>query len=289
MIKIFKTLNEFQTYRQELSNESIGLVPTMGNLHAGHISLAKKSFAENDITIATIFVNPKQFGPNEDFDKYPRTLDNDIKELALALESYPDKELIIFAPENSSEIYPKDFTTIISLGDFTNRLCGKSRPGHFDGVTTVVYRLFAIAKAKNAYFGQKDYQQFLTIKKMVDDLSYPINLNMVEIARDESGLALSSRNQYLSIAQKEEALILNKTLSKIAKELTLSTWIAAVGEINKIQESTLFDQSWEYLEVLDANNLSPVELSTTQVIILGAYQLGTTRLIDNLIVDITYA
>jgi len=289
MIKVIKKLSEFESYRKNIEHNSIGLVPTMGNLHEGHISLVENSLEENQVTIVTIFVNPKQFGPNEDFDKYPRTLEEDIKKLEAATDNQSNKELVLFAPKSANDIYPDGFSTTISLGSFTDKLCGKSRPGHFDGVTTVVYRLFAISRASNAYFGQKDYQQFLTIKKMVDDLSYPIRLNMVEIKREESGLALSSRNQYLSTEQKELALHLNKTLRRIEKELIVNTWIEACSEINKIQESIINDDSWEYLEILDANNLNNVDQSTSRVVLLGAYHLGSTRLIDNLLVDINYA
>ncbi len=289
MIKVITTLNEFEKYRLNVGHQSIGLVPTMGNLHEGHISLVAKSLSQNDLTMATIFVNPKQFGPNEDFDKYPRTIESDIEKLEEELKLHSNKELVVFAPKSADDIYPDDFSTTISLGTFTNKLCGKSRPGHFDGVTTVVYRLFAIAKAANAYFGQKDYQQFLTIKKMVDDLSYPIKLNLVDIKRDNSGLALSSRNQYLSSDEKEQALTLNKTLRRIEKELILNPWVKALEEINDVQENIINDNSWEYLEILDADTLNDVEARTSKVVVLGAYKLGKTRLIDNLLIDITYA
>ena len=175
MIPVLRKLNEIKDFRRNIQNE-VGLVPTMGNLHAGHLSLIEESLRNNDTTIVTIFVNPKQFGPNEAFDSYPRTLgadDNKIGDLFKTLAGQ-NKQLVVFAPESNDEIYPKDFSATISVSGLTEKLCGASRPGHFDGVSTVVYRLFSITRATRAYCGQKDDQQFLVIIKMVTDLDYPI-------------------------------------------------------------------------------------------------------------------
>lgn len=281
MIKVFTTRHDFDNYRNSISNKKIGLVPTMGNLHEGHISLLAKAIAENDISIITIFVNPKQFGPTEDFDKYPRTLDQDLTKIEnLILKNNDDsKEVIIFAPKSNDEIYPKGFTTNISIGEMKTLLCGKFRPIHFDGVTTVVYRLFAITKPHNAYFGQKDYQQCIIIKKMIDDLELPIQMHIEPIVRNSMGLALSSRNQYLSENELQNALHLPKTLRTIEKLIETNQ-----GYQNFISEELKNDQHWDYLELLDADNLQTLNQNSKNIIIVAAYRLGQTRLLDNILV-----
>jgi pantoate--beta-alanine ligase len=280
MIKVLDTRLSLDQFRRSLSPTiSVGLVPTMGNLHAGHLTLLEKSCEENDLTIITIFVNPKQFGPTEDFAKYPRTLDQDLEKIAnlnLRLKS----KIIIFAPKDSSEIFPENFSTSISVGAVTQLLCGKFRPTHFDGVTTVVYRLFKIANASNAYFGQKDFQQCVIIQKMVEDLEIPIKLHIMPIIRNSEGLALSSRNQYLTDVQKVEALHLPETLIKIEKMLIDSVNPKSFIEIE------LQNKAWDYLEILDAKNLNPSTNQTKEVVIIGAYRQGSTRLLDNRVVKI---
>ena len=282
MIKIFTTKRDYLNYRAGLTHDSIGIVPTMGNLHEGHISLLKQSIEENIISVITIFVNPKQFGPNEDFDKYPRTLDDDlakISNIALHLNSLNEKqEIVVFAPKNNEEIYPDKFNTTISVKGISQRLEGKIRPDHFDGVTTVVYCLFKIIGAKNAYFGQKDYQQCVVVKKMVNDLSLNIKLNILPIIRNSAGLALSSRNQFLNAEEKNEALHLPSTLKQI--EMLLKN----KGDYKSLIASELLNNNWDYLEVLDSENLEePIPLATSLVLI-GAYRLGSTRLLDNILV-----
>lgn len=278
MIKIFNTRHSFDKYRNSLpSHTTIGLVPTMGNLHAGHLTLLEKSANENDITIITIFVNPKQFGPTEDFNRYPRTLDQDIEKIiSLKLNS----KIIIFAPNDIAEIFPNNYQTTISVGPITQLLCGKFRPTHFDGVTTVVYRLLKIVRAQNAYFGQKDFQQWVVIKKMVTDLEIPVVLHIMPIIRNSEGLALSSRNQYLTNDDKVKALHLPQTLIKIERLLSSSQ------DPRELIEFELKNKEWDYLEVLDAMDLSPLSQTTKQVVIVGAYRLGTTRLLDNRLVTI---
>lgn len=282
MITVFTTRKDFTHYRNSLKNESIGLVPTMGNLHKGHLSLIEKASDENNITIVTIFVNPKQFGPNEDFDKYPRTLDEDLAKISsVALLINAKKEIVVFAPGSNEEIYPEDFSTTISVGAMTQKFEGAVRPTHFDGVTTVVYRLFALAKAQTAYFGQKDVQQCLIIKKMVKDLEIPIKLHIMPIVRNAEGLALSSRNQYLSDSERTEALTLPRTLQKVEKLiLTKQDYKSFVAE-------TMKDKRWDYLEVLDSNNLEQPTDKTTELVIVAAFRLGTTRLLDNILVPVT--
>jgi len=284
MIKVFNTRHSFDQFRNALpSTTKIGLVPTMGNLHAGHISLLEKSGRENDITILTIFVNPKQFGPTEDFNLYPRTLEADIEKvtnISNNLNSRLKTEIIIFAPKDNAEIYPEIFTTTITVGPMTQILCGKFRPTHFDGVTTVVYRLFAIVKAHNAYFGQKDFQQCAIIKRMVSDLEIPITLHILPIIRNAEGLALSSRNQYLSPEENSKALHLPQTLIKIEKLLTSNQ------DPSLLVKDELQNKNWDYLEVLDAGSLNAITKTTKEAVIIGAYRLGTTRLLDNRLVKI---
>lgn len=293
MISTIHTRNEFLQATKRLSKETTGLVPTMGNLHPGHMSLLARSLEENQTTIITIFVNPKQFGPNEDFDKYPRTPLNDIELIEKTFQKeISSRDIIVFAPKSNEEIYPEGFDTIISVGKKTKILCGANRPGHFDGVTTVVYQLFMMSNASNSYFGQKDFQQVNVIKQMAIDLMLDIDIKMLPISRDEDGLARSSRNQYLSISDRNEALILPQTLVKIEAILKQNSWLNSFIEINKIIEDNMSLKtshfSWDYIEVLDSQTLDQVSMDTKSVVILGALRINGTRLIDNRIVDITY-
>lgn len=280
MIKIFTNKKDYTSYRNALNHDSVGIVPTMGNLHEGHLSLLKKSVEDNKVSVITIFVNPKQFGPNEDFDKYPRTIDEDLAKISnLALhEKNPEKEILVFAPKDNFEIYPEGFNTIISVKGITDQLEGTQRPTHFDGVTTVVYCLFKILKATNAYFGQKDYQQCVVIKKMVKDLSIDINLHIMPIIRNSEGLALSSRNQYLSANERATALHLPHTLKRI--ELL----VRKGDSYKELIEQELTDNKWDYLEVLNAETLERPNEHTKDLVIIGVYRLGTTRLLDNILV-----
>ncbi len=279
MIKLFTNRKDFDYFRNELTTQSIGLVPTMGNLHKGHLSLLERAINENDVAIVTIFVNPLQFGPNEDFDKYPRTLDDDISKISsVAILLDKKKEIVVYAPINDEEIYPKGFTTNISVGPMTKKLEGTVRPTHFDGVTTVVLRLFAITKAHQAYFGQKDVQQCLIIKKLVYDLEIPIKINIMPIIRNSEGLALSSRNQYLSDIERSEALVLPQTLKKIEK------LILTKQNYKNFVEEVLKNKNWDYLEILDSKNLELPTDSTREVVIVAAYRANSTRLLDNILV-----
>ena len=280
MIKIFTTRFDFDHYRNTLTTQSIAIVPTMGNLHKGHITLIEKATDENDVTIVTIFVNPKQFGPGEDFEKYPRTLDEDLAKIsAIAILINSKKDLVVFAPRNEEAIYPKGFSTMISVGAMTQKLEGSVRPTHFDGVTTVIYQLFLITKPHSAYFGQKDVQQCLIIKKMVLDLEIPINIHIMPIVRNSEGLALSSRNQYLSDIERVEVMVLPHTLQKVEKLIrTKQDYKTFVTEALKT------DSKWDYLEVLDSSNLEMPSETTTELAIVAAYRVGTTRLLDNILV-----
>ena len=270
MIRLIDNTDTLKSWRSSLKNKSIGFVPTMGNLHRGHLSLVKKSLQENKQTVVSIFVNPLQFGANEDFDHYPRTLEKDLESLK-SLSS--DQSLLVFAPHT---FYSQNFATVIKVNSpLTEKLCGRSRPRHFAGVTTVVYLLFSLIHPSRAYFGQKDYQQFKVIEKMAIDLNLPVQLEMLPIVRDAKGLALSSRNQYLSKQEYEKALNLNKSLKFIATALKTDVhW-----------QSLTTQHPWDYLEVLDAKNLEPISPRTKQILIAGALKIGNIRLIDNIIIN----
>lgn len=266
------------------SEQRIALVPTMGNLHDGHLELVKIAKQHADIVVVSIFVNPTQFGEGEDFDSYPRTLEDDVAKLATVGADY------VLAP-SIDEMYPVlPPTTAVLAGAITTQLCGRSRPGHFDGVGIVVSKLFNIVQPDVAVFGQKDYQQLAIIKQLVRDLSYPIEIIGAPIVRAADGLALSSRNQYLSTAERQIAPALHQELQRLAKQLQND------GQSQKAFEALLADTSEritnagfiiDYLEVKTAQ-LDAVASDTVvfnkdnqDLIILVAARLGHARLLDN--------
>lgn len=260
---------------------TIGLVPTMGALHAGHKSLIDKSVAKCDKTVVSVFVNPIQFCPGEDLDKYPRTLEADEK---LCTDSGVD---IVFAPSpkemyGEGTIMSNDFLTyVIPPFFYTNKLCGKSRVGHFDGVCTVVNKLFNIVQPDFAFFGEKDRQQLIILKKMVHDLNIPTEIIPCPIVREESGLALSSRNKYLSENGKKEALVLNKILNNI--KTCYNKGIKDVKALTETAYSFLNDNhSLEYLEFRDKDNLEEKEIADGNTIVFIALRVENVRLIDNI-------
>jgi pantoate--beta-alanine ligase len=281
-----KLITKTQQLKEERASEigDVGFVPTMGNLHAGHISLLEEALRLNDVVYFSIFVNPKQFGPNEDFHKYPRTIENDIALIGECEKKYPRKKVVIFSPEDANEIFPQNSDTQISVQTLSTLIEGALRPGHFDGVATVVYRLFDLVKPKMAYFGLKDYQQFLVIRQMVKDLNIPVEIIGMPIVRDESGLALSSRNQYLTTEQKKNALILSQTLKKIKS--VIDNKKSNIDQAKKEIKIILKDNNWNYIELRDADTLSEDISSSRKLTLLGVYQLGTTRLLDNLQMEI---
>ncbi len=273
MAIIIKSRKELIEYRKTIHG-TVGLVPTMGNLHQGHLNLLTMSLDQNDNTILTIFVNPKQFGPNEDFAKYPRSLEEDINQI-----NKINPKTIVFAPSSNEEIYPKNYDTKICASPLlANQLCGKSRPEHFDGVCTVVYQLFKMTSPYNAYFGKKDFQQLRIIQRMALDLGFPIDIHEVEIQRDYTGLALSSRNQYLRESELESALTLRKTLLNIESLINNNSIPDSLREFMK-NDTNL---TWEYLEIRNAKTLQPTTNSKENIVILGALKVGSTRLIDNI-------
>ena len=260
---------------------TVGLVPTMGALHAGHKSLIDKSVAKCDKTVVSVFVNPIQFCPGEDLDKYPRTLEADEK---LCTDSGVD---IVFAPSpkemyGEGTIMSNDFLNyVIPPFFYTNKLCGKSRVGHFDGVCTVVNKLFNIVQPDFAFFGEKDRQQLIILKKMVHDLNIPTEIIPCPIVREESGLALSSRNKYLSENGKKEALVLSKILNNI--KTCYNKGIKDVKALTETAYSFLNDNhSLEYLEFRDKDNLEEKEIADGNTIVFIALRVENVRLIDNI-------
>lgn len=289
-MKVITKRNELINTMKEVSHQSLGLVPTMGNLHAGHMSLLESALNDCQQVVLTIFVNPKQFSANEDLSTYPRTPQEDLDKIKETAGNRAN-DIIVFMPEGNTEVYPSGFNTTISVSGITEKLCGKSRPTHFAGVTTVVYQLFTLINPARAYFGQKDYQQVCVIRKMAQDLNLNIDIKTVPIIREESGLALSSRNGYLSNEEKEIALNLPTKLEVIESLLKFNTWVDAGAQLNEILESTLSDKAWDYLDILDSKTLEDVDQNTKEVVIAGAYFVGDrpTRIIDNRLVEITYA
>lgn len=282
---IIKTI---EALRKQLDHgQSVGFVPTMGFLHEGHLSLIKAAKKDNDIVVVSIFVNPTQFAPNEDFDSYPRDIDRDQK---LAYSAGAD---IIFYPD-VDEIYGGGASTsVIVEGDLSKKLCGVARPTHFKGVTSIVTILFNIVQPTRAYFGQKDAQQSILIKKMVRDLHMPIEVIVCPIIREEDGLAMSSRNVYLSKEERQQALVLNQALS--AASNAVSSGFNCAHEIKGLIESIIIKQPLaviDYVDVLSGYDLSDVEVIRPSavddkdlVLAAVAVKFGHTRLIDNRIIN----
>jgi pantoate--beta-alanine ligase len=270
-----KTEIHAETCALRAAGKSIGLVPTMGALHEGHLSLVRRARAECDAVVATIFVNPTQFGPQEDFSKYPRTLDRD---LALLADLGCD---LAFVPTND-EIYPPGFSTYVEPPAVARPLEGQCRPGHFRGVATVVLKLFNLISADTAYFGQKDYQQSLVIRHMVRDLHLPVKITVCPIVREVDGLALSSRNRYLSPAERKQALALSVSLRQ-AEELVRSGQrnAAAIGAAMQQNLTAAGIQRIDYATVADAATLADLNTLDRPAVALVACFVGTTRLIDN--------
>jgi pantoate--beta-alanine ligase len=280
-----KTVTTLDTLRAELdaarlAGHSIGLVPTMGALHEGHLSLIDRSVAENGVTVVTIFVNPTQFRPGEDLDQYPRPIEDDT---ALAAERGAD---ILFTPD-ASEVYPDGFATTVSIRGITEKLCGDpSRRGHehFDGVTTVVAKLFNMVAPTRAYFGQKDAQQVAVIRKMVRDLDFRVDVVASPIVREADGLAMSSRNLYLSAEERVRALALSRALQDAAAALADGQRDAAA--LSAIARMQLADtDELEYFELVDPDTLEPVTTVERPVLAAVCARVGKTRLIDNVILE----
>lgn len=261
------------------STQRIGFVATMGALHDGHLSLVRAAKAQADVVVASIFVNPTQFGPNEDFSRYPRTFESDCQML--------NKEGVdlLFAP-SVEDMYPTGAVTYVTVEGLSERLCGKSRPGHFRGVTTVVSKLFNIIGPDLAFFGQKDAAQAAIIRRMVRDLNFPVKVVVSPIVREPDGLAMSSRNAYLDAGQRKSALVLSRALSRVKAafdkgEQTAAKLIDVGIRVLKSEPGAQLD----YLEIVNPETLEPVEFVRGSALVAVAAFVGTTRLIDNVVLQ----
>lgn len=268
-----------QSISRELrrSGKRIGFVPTMGALHEGHVSLVRAARTHNDAVVVSIFVNPLQFGPTEDFSKYPRTLESDSRKLEAENVDY------LFAP-SADEMYPKGAATTVHVEGLSEKLDGKSRPGHFQGVTTVVAKLFEIVRPDRAYFGQKDAAQVAVLRKMVHDLDMDLEMVVCPIVREADGLAMSSRNVYLSQEQRRQALALNRALMRVqflfdrGDRSAVSLREQGIRVIAEEQGVKL-----DYFEIVDPNTLDPAGDVSRGALVAVAAWVGTTRLIDNIV------
>lgn len=279
-MKVLRTIKEIKEYAkaQKQAGKIIGLVPTMGALHEGHLTLMRAAREKCDIVIASVFVNPVQFGPNEDYDAYPRRFEEDCKKLEIVPVD------AVFHPE-PAEMYPDGYATYVNVeGEITHKLCGAQRPGHFRGVATVVTKLMNLSRADEAFFGQKDAQQVVVISRFVEDLNINVHINMVPIVREESGLARSSRNQYLSADEKKAALVLSRSLK--AAKMLYADGENKVAELKKVVSDILEAEPMatvDYVELYSFPGLLSIEEVKGPALLAIAVKVGKTRLIDNVI------
>lgn len=276
-----KVIKEIKALRQELdpfTDREVGLVPTMGYLHQGHMSLVSAAVNENECSVVSIFVNPAQFAPNEDLDRYPRDMERDCRLLEAAGVDF------VFAPE-AREMYPSGFATRISQEVLGDHLCGRQRPHHFSGVLTVVAKLLGICRPDRVYFGGKDAQQAVMVSRMIRDLNMDVEMRILPIVRDADGLALSSRNQYLSPRERELALALPRALNAAGIRVKAGERDAA-ALIREIKERIACVPGVvpEYVEVVKLDDLQPVsDIEPGNTLVAAAVRVGATRLIDNFI------
>jgi len=276
-MKVIKSVKKMQSFSESLRGQGkrIALVPTMGYFHEGHLSLMKEAKKTADCVVVSIYVNPTQFGPQEDFSKYPRDLDRDLK---MAESVNAD---VVFYPSNK-EMYPAYYQTYIVVEDVTQNLCSLSRPGHFRGVTTVCNKLFNIVKPHVAIFGKKDFQQYVTIKRMVDDLNMDLQIIGFPTVREKDGLAMSSRNKYLTKDERPSALTLFQSL-KLAQKLYSKgerKTSVMIKEVEKLIERTPFT-AIDYVKICDAETLEDIHEIKSRSVMALAVKVGKTRLIDN--------
>lgn len=282
-MQVLHTVKEMQSWAGEKRHQgfTIGLVPTMGFLHEGHLSLVRTAKSRCQQVVVSIFVNPMQFGPKEDLATYPRDLERDCR--LLEAEGVD----VVFNP-SPEEMYPEGFAAAVEItGEMTEKLCGRSRPGHFRGVTTVVSKLFNICQPDEAFFGQKDAQQLLIIEKMVRDLNFPLTIVRVPIKREADGLAMSSRNVYLSPDERQAALVLSQSLQRAEAMIKAGERNPEVirAEMEAIVTSRP-EAHIDYIEIVSAKDLSAVKSLQGPVLIALAVGIGKTRLIDNLIMEV---
>jgi pantoate--beta-alanine ligase len=281
-MKIYKSIDPVRAASRAARRDGkrIGLVPTMGALHEGHLSLVRAAKSRCDIVVVSIFVNPTQFGPNEDFSKYPRTFERDCQLL--------EKEGVdvVFAP-SVEEMYPSGAITYVTVEGMSERLCGRSRPGHFRGVTTVVSKLFHIVEPDLAFFGQKDAAQVAIIQRMVRDLNMPVEIVVCPIVREADGLAMSSRNAYLTPEQRKSALVLSRALCRVQQafeqgERNATKLIEEGKQVLAEEPSVRLD----YLEIADPETLDGADVVSSKSLVAVAGFVGATRLIDNTLLDL---
>lgn len=262
--------------------KTIGFVPTMGALHEGHLSLVRRARLENDIVIVSIFVNPTQFGPSEDFERYPRDIEGDTEKL---IKENVD---ILFMPD-VSVMYPEGFLTYVEVKDISEKLCGAFRPGHFKGVATVVTKLFNIVKPTRAYFGQKDYQQSLIIKQMVKDLNMDIEIIVCPTIREKDGLAMSSRNSYLNNNQRTAATVIYRCLTEVSD--LIKSGIIDIKHIKSVMLDRISAEplvsAIDYAGLYDPSTLDEISEIKEEVLLAVAIRIGDTRLIDNMVVKLS--
>ena len=282
-MKLVHTIDELRAVSAawRATGDRIALVPTMGNLHSGHLSLVSLAADNAEHVIVSVFVNPTQFRPSEDYEAYPRTLDADARQLARIGAD------ILFAP-SVEEMYPGGIgsTTQVRVPGLSEELCGASRPGHFDGVTSIVNRLINICQPSVAVFGQKDYQQFVILRRMVEDLHLPLQLIAGPIERDEHGLALSSRNRYLNQDQQLTAAVIYQSLRAVNTMLEEGNRDYAALENSAAEQITAAGLKPDYIAVREAGDLSMPDASSTHLVVLAAALLGDVRLIDSLLVEL---
>jgi pantoate--beta-alanine ligase len=279
-MQIVKSVAEMQSLCRQLRTKGVqlGFVPTMGALHEGHLSLVRRARAECEVIVASIFVNPLQFAPGEDFSRYPRTFEEDRR----ALEA--ERVDVLFAPE-AGEMYPNGSKTTVTVSQVGDRLDGASRPGHFTGVATVVAKLFHVVEPLRAYFGQKDAAQLAVLRQMVRDLNFDVELIECAIVRETDGLALSSRNRYLDATERKRALVLHRALQRMERMIAEGERQSTTLLRNGMEVlNTVTGVRVDYLVTVDANTLLPVTSVETGTLVAVAAYVGNTRLIDNFLV-----
>lgn len=282
MITVIESVAEMREFivQAKQQGKKVGLVPTMGALHEGHLALMEEAKSSSDIVVASIFVNPTQFGPNEDYDAYPRTWQSDIDACGkIGID-------VVFRPL-VAEMYPQDWGTWVSVDKITEKLCGQTRPGHFRGVATVVTKLFNIVQPDKAFFGQKDAQQVVVLMKMVRDLNMNVEIIMVPIVRDPDGLAKSSRNIYLTPEQRAAASVLNRSLL-FARQMVMQGQRECRLICSEVENSIAKEPlaSVEYVAMYSFPELQEITTVSGKVLLAVAVRFGATRLIDNIILEV---
>lgn len=284
MIRVIHNVAEMQRFADEArrDDKAIALVPTMGFLHEGHLSLIREAKQHGSEIVVSIFVNPTQFGPDEDLSAYPRAFEMDCQMAESAGAT------VIFSPDSNEEMYPEGYQTYVKLEELPNHLCGLSRPVHFRGVATVVTKLFNIVKPHAAVFGKKDFQQLLVIRRMARDLNFDVKVIGAPIVREPDGLAMSSRNAYLSQDQRKQATCLNQALRQAAEQV--KSGVTKVGDLVNAAAALIREQpeaEIDYIEIRDPETLEPVSIVDRPILMALAVKIGKARLIDNMMLEPT--